>query len=173
MSTSTSPSGSAFGAFLASQLELPYRMVTMLAADFTDEESKQRAGDSKPLVWYIAHVTITKNYALKLFDPGYESVVSEEFLKRFGRGSDGSADFGDAPSKDELLAQLAKIHDRARDFVSRLSLEDMEREANGDVSHPLFAKLGSAFTLVASHDAYHAGQIANLRRAMGKDPLFG
>jgi uncharacterized damage-inducible protein DinB len=155
------------------QLDLPYRMVTALAADFTDEQAKEAGDGRKPLVWYLAHVIIARNGLLKIYAGGGDEAVTKEFVDRFGRGSDGAADFSDAPGKAELLEIYTRVHERAKEFVASLSPADMGREAQMDVGHPLFKMLGSALTLNASHDAYHAGQIAVLRRSMGKDPLFG
>jgi hypothetical protein len=172
MAKPSSTPASAFGAHLVTQLDLPYRMILALAKDFTDEEARQAAGGNKPLVWYLGHTTITKDSVLSLYT-GSESALSEEYRGRFGRGSDGSADFGDAPAKEELLATFKDVHGRLREFLSSLEPEDMSRPAGREAFHPLLSTLGSAVALVVAHDGYHAGQIAVLRRAMGKDPLFG
>lgn len=173
MSSSAPTSESHFGAHLSRQLDLPYQMICKLADDFTDEQAKQRVGDSKPLVWFLAHVIITRNYFLTLYGGGGDEAVDAAFVARFGRGSDGAADMTDSPSKGELLAIFERITERARALVATLAPEDLDREAEGDVRHPLFKTLGTAITLVTAHDGYHAGQIGVLRRSMGKDPLFG
>lgn len=172
MSTPASPSGSAFGAHLVTQLKFPYRMLVALCEDFSDEEARQSVGGNKALVWYLGHVTIAVDYLLMLYT-GAESAISKENRKRFGRGSDGMADFSDAPSKDEMVALFEDVHKRLMGFLETLAPEDMQREAAGETVIPMFAKLGTAISLVVAHDGYHAGQIAVLRRAMGKDPLFG
>ena len=153
------------------QYEIPCRMVSALAEDFTEEEATRPVGDLKPLVWYLGHIATTDNYFLTLY-AGEETALSAEYLKRFGKGSDGAADFGDA-SKAEMLELLATLRGKVRDFVATLEPEDFAREPATEVHHPLFKSCGAALALVVSHAAYHAGQIANLRRAMGKDPLFG
>lgn len=153
------------------QYEIPCRMVSALADDFTDEEATSRAGDFKPLVWYLGHIATTDNYFLTLFG-GQETALDDEYLKRFGRGSDGEADFSDA-SKAELLELLETLRGKVRDLVATLEPEDFSRAPDREVLHPLFKSCGSALALVVSHCAYHAGQIASLRRAMGKDPMFG
>jgi uncharacterized damage-inducible protein DinB len=173
MSSSAASQDLTFGAHLRMQLDLPYRMITALAADFTEEQAKEAGDGRKPLVWYLGHVIIARNGLLKLFAGGGDEAVTREFAERFGRGSDGSADFSDAPGKAELLEIYTRIQERATEFVSTLAPEDMGREPDREAPHPLFKTLGMALTLNASHDAYHAGQIGVLRRAMGKDPLFG
>ena len=161
----------AFTAHILRQYALPRRMIAALADDFTDEQATTRAGGQKPLVWYLGHVAITDNYFLKLYGDG-AAALSEEHLKRYGRGSDGHAEFSDA-SKADMIALLDTLAERVRATLSSLSAEDLDRETSEEVLHPLFKTLGSALSLVVAHAAYHAGQIGDLRREMGKDPLFG
>lgn len=161
---------SPFAKHLFTQYEVTRRMIAALAEDFTEEEATRRAGESKPLVWYLGHVATSENALLKYF--GGESHLPAEHFKRFGRGSDGGADFGDA-SKAEMLELLSTLRRRVKEFLFALTPEDLSREAAEEVAHPLFANLSSAISLIVAHNGYHAGQIADLRRAMGKNPLFG
>ena len=170
--SSSKPSVTPFAEHLFRQYDLSHKMVTTLADDFTAEEARQSAGGLKPLVWYLGHLAVTKTFFLGLY-AGHQSTLSDEHMKRYNRGSDpSSVDFSDA-DKDELLALLKSLRAETKTFILSLTPEDLAREAPTEVAHPLFKTLGSALALVCSHDAYHAGQIGALRRAMGKDPLFG
>jgi uncharacterized damage-inducible protein DinB len=156
---------------LLRQYEMPRRMVLALSGDFTDEEATRPAGGQKPLVWYLGHIALTDNYLLTLFGDE-SSALTAEHNERFGRGSDGHADFSDA-SKAEMLDILEATRGRVTALLSSLAPEDLDREARGEAVHPSFKTLGSALALVVSHCAYHAGQIGDLRREMGKNPMFG
>ena len=168
---SSAAASPAFTAHLLRQYEIPRRMIAAMADDFSDEQATARAGAQKPLVWYLGHVAVTDNYFLRLYGEG-DSALSDEHINRFGRGSDGHADFSDA-SKADMLALLETLGNRMRAAISALDAGDLERETSEEVLHPIFKTLGGALALVVSHAAYHAGQIADLRREMGKDPLFG
>ena len=161
----------AFTAHLLRQYEIPRRMIAAMADDFSDEQATARAGNQKPLVWYLGHVAVTDNYFLRLYGEG-GSALSDEHISRFGRGSDGHADFSDA-SKADMLALFETLGKRVRATISALDAADLERETSEEVLHPVFKTLGSALALVVAHAGYHAGQIGDLRREMGKDPLFG
>ena len=76
---------------LLSHYEMVRGMVSRLAEDFTAEEAVTRAGDLKPLVWYLGHIAQTEAFFLKLFGDT-DVALSEEHVTRFGRGSDGSLD---------------------------------------------------------------------------------
>ena len=167
---SSPASTSAFSKHLFTQYEVTRRMIAALAEDFTDEEAIKPAGGCKPLVWYLGHVATSENALLKYF--GGESILDADHFKRYGRGSDGGADFSDA-SKAQMLELLSTLRGRMKEFLFALTPDDLSREANEEVLHPLFANLSSAISLIVAHNGYHAGQIADLRRAMGKNPLFG
>lgn len=168
---SSAATESAFSRQLIRQFEMPRRMIAALVQDFTEEEARQAPEGQKSLVWYLGHVATAANYFMVLYS-GQESLLPKEHHDEFGRGSSGHPDLGDA-TKESLVALNNTLAERVVAFLATLGPDDAERKAEGDVQHPLFATLGSAIALVVSHDAYHAGQIANLRRAMGKDPLFG
>ncbi len=168
---SSPATSSPFTTHLLRQYEMPRRMLATLAEDFSEEDATRGVGNQKPLVWYLGHVAVTDNYFLTLYG-GHESALSEEQLKRFGRGSDGHADFSDA-SKAEAIELLATLRERIRALISSLAPEDLDRETSDEARHPAFKTLGGALALIISHCGYHTGQVADLRREMGKDPMFG
>lgn len=169
--SSSQPSPSLFAEHLLRQFEMPRRMLAALADDFTDEEATTPVAGLKPLVWYLGHTLVSEAYFLQLY-AGKTGLLDEEHMKRFGRGSNGEADLSDV-KKADLVAAQDRLHGEMKAFLLTLTPEDLSREAEGDVAHPLFKTLGAAISLVVAHDAYHSGQIADLRRAMGKNPLFG
>jgi uncharacterized damage-inducible protein DinB len=167
---SSAASTSTFNQHLFRQFDIAHGMVVRSAEDFTQEEAIARPDGQKPLVWYLAHLLITEGFFCDIYAGG--SFVSPEFHARFGRGSDASQDCSDV-SKDELLATLAETREAVKSLLFSLEPDDLERPAPIEVAHPIFKTLGSALALVVAHNGYHAGQIAVLRRAMGKDGLFG
>src|SRR3982750_3717983 len=106
----SAPSPTTLTKQLRKQFDMSRGMVARLARDFTPEEATQRAGGQKPLVWYLFHIAATDNYFLTLFG-GADSALTDEQLERYGRGSNGEADFADA-SLEEVLALLDTLRDR-------------------------------------------------------------
>ena len=90
---SSAPSASTFNQHLVRQFDLAHAMVMRSAEDFTQEEAVARPDGQKPLVWYLAHLLITEGYFCDIY--AGTKVVSPEFHKRFGRGSDASQDCSD------------------------------------------------------------------------------
>jgi len=169
MSATSSPS--AFTQHLTHQYDLPRAMIDRMAADFSSEEATREAGGQKSLVWYLGHIAITDNYFLTLYGDS-ASALPKEFVDRFGRGSHGHEDFT-GTSKDEVVSLLATLADRVRAVIATLAPEDLARATEQADVHPRFKTLGSALALIVAHAGYHAGQIGDLRRELGKEALFG
>jgi hypothetical protein len=72
-----------------------------------------------------------------------------------------------------MVEVLGTLRDRIREVLGPLTYDDMAREPERPIDHPAFNNLGTAIALISAHNAYHAGQIALLRRAMGKSAQFG
>lgn len=167
---STAEPANALTTQMKRQFEVSRRMVDALISDFTQEEATARVGDFKPLVWYLGHMIVTEHAWLELHR-GVKSGIPDGHMDRFGRGSDGSADFSDAKLAD-LVDVMKSLRKRVRDEISALEPGDLEHEATVEVFEPLKIS-GNAFALMCAHNAYHAGQIQLLRRAMGKPATFG
>lgn len=150
--------------------EFSRRMLDELLTGFTAEEAVARVGDFKPLVWYLGHIAVAEDGWLQLHR-GAATLLPKGHSERYTRGSDGAADFSDA-SLDEMTALLATLRQRMKAAIAEVDAADLERETPVDTFAPL-KQCGNAFALICSHNAYHAGQIQLLRRAMGKTATFG
>ncbi len=160
-----------FGRQLVRNYELGRRMLASLTEDFSDEDAHVRIEPLKPLVWYLGHIAVAESTLLHLyFDQDHP--FSTDHLKKYGRGSDGRADFSDA-NMGEMLEMLGLLRDRVRAALGTLTYEDMERAPSRQIEHPAFNTLGTASALISAHNAYHAGQIALLRSSLGKGAKFG
>lgn len=168
---STAGSKTDFGRQMVRGYEIGRRMVASLVEDFSDEEAQKRVNALKPLVWYLAHIVVSESTLLDLyFDQ--RPTVSGEFMDRFGRGSDGSGDFSDMQVA-EMRTLLDGTRERMRAALGTMTSDDTERTPAREIEHPAFGTLGVAAALISHHNAYHAGQIALIRTALGKDRKFG
>ena len=93
----------------------------------------------------------------------------------FGIGSKPTADANAYPTRDEILAEIGKVHAAALEYVKSLSAEDLDKRPPGidqlpERAQALFATVGKCIFGHVSHASGHAGQISMLRRLMGKEP---
>ncbi|MET9499270.1 DinB family protein [Streptomyces sp. NPDC006552] len=168
------PVPQAVGLHLAQALDVGYDLVLTLTDGFDDETALQAPDGHKPLVWFLGHLACAKDYFSTLHQ-GTPKAVTEEFSDNFADGTD--TDFTYVPPLAEMVEIYRTAHQRIRDFVVGLAPEDFARRSalfpDGNMGEyaEQFATLGKALALTQMHDSFHAGQIAQLRPALGMDSL--
>jgi uncharacterized damage-inducible protein DinB len=125
------------------------------------------------IAWQVGHITVAE-YSLCLRrvrgrTAADESLISDTFIEAFKMGSKPAAESEKNPPLDEILRVFEAVHQQSVDELS------VRREAELDEPlaepHPRFKTKLSAVEFSALHEMVHAGQIAMLRRLMGKPPL--
>ena len=96
---------------------------------------------------------------------GAEQWLPDDWEARFGYGSTPSSDPSQYPDKSEMLALLAKAASRLREVLLAAD-ESVLEQSLPDESLPTMGHL--LIQVVVGHTAYHAGQLAIWRRAIGK-----
>lgn len=122
--------------------------------------------------WIIGHLAVTEGelYGMINGDPNPLAYWNELFEP----GTEPSDDAQHYPPYDELLAKFREMRSRTLRLLDELSEEDLDR-APKEVfpgGEELFPTVGQVFTLIAMHQEFHIGQLADTRRAAGRKPLF-
>lgn len=170
MSTSTAVTQPELRSYLLHHFDLAYGMVLELAEDFDEATCRTAPAPHKPLVWFLGHLTCATDYFSTLHQ-GTESAVTPEFSATFA-GND-TTDFSGSPSLAEMLALFNHVHERARGFIAGLAPEDLARDTEMEpFGDDRLKNLGMALSIIQMHDAYHCGQLACLRVALGKSVPF-
>lgn len=123
-------------------------------------------------VWQVGHVASSQIVLVHMRCLGlsYTDFAPESFREAFGRGSQPSNDRSVYPRVADLMETFERIHSDAIRRVRELTEADLARPAVGD-PHPLFKTREGAVATAALHEVFHAGQIAVIRRALGRSPL--
>jgi hypothetical protein len=126
------------------------------------------------VAWQVAHLAVGE-YWLALNRvrgrrPEDDALISEAFLKQFGRESVPDPNPANSPSPAEIRSVLDRVHDRVLHEVPSFS----ETELDVPVSRPhlMFQTKIGALEWCSQHEMVHAGQIGLLRRLHGKPTLW-
>lgn len=130
---------------------------------FTHEESviaPQPAGNCAN--WVLGHVIVHRDAVLEML--GAERLWTQAEGDPYGYGSK-PLEAKDARPFEELRADLKKAHERL--------MRTLETKAESDLMTEIPTKsgpitLGQRIGFLAFHEGYHVGQIALLRRIVGK-----
>lgn len=143
-----------------------------LVADLSDEEMiLQPPGVPNHAAWTVGHVI--HSYQAIAGALGVSPWLPDTWEPVFGYGS-SPRDVVDSAyaSKDILMTQFAEACDRLRGALLSTEESRLRDPLPDPESSETFASTADALVqVVAAHTAYHAGQLAAWRRAIGREPV--
>ncbi len=159
--------------FIKSGLESSKGWATGLLEDMQDAPLTIPTpnGGNHPL-WVLGHLTYSESF---LFD---EAILGKpnrfaEWGELFGAGSTPVAEADRYPSMSDLFSQWETIRAEAVAHLESLTPDDLDQRSHAPEEYgPMFATVGSCYGAMTGHPQYHAGQVADARRAAGKPLLF-
>lgn len=141
-----------------------------LIEDVTPEEALYTIdGYANHILWLAGHIASSANTKLRLL--GKESMLPDGWAELFKRGAEFHADSSVYPSFDEVKTKVDEIYDAVMKAADEIDSAKFEDEV--EVVPEWKENRMNALLFFSLHEFYHAGQIAVLRRTLGKDRTFG
>lgn len=137
-------------------------------ADLSDEDIVlQPTGVPNHAAWTLGHVIYScQAMAGELGVPPW---LPADWESRFGYGSSPTAVVSQRPSKAALLTALGEASKRLRAALLGMDQISLAEPLPDEQARELLPTKGHALLqVVAAHTAYHAGQLAVWRRAIGR-----
>lgn len=162
-------------AVIKASLEQSRQWVMALMGDMADAQTTFPTpnGGNHPL-WVLGHVVHSEASMIPTFVLGEQSHPLTKWDKLFGMGSEPSADASQYPSIDELMAEFEKVRAGTLQVLDSYSEADLDKPSKApEELAVMFGTVGQCFASLGLHCAFHAGQVADARRAAGKKPVFG
>ncbi len=160
-------------AVLKAQLDMSRQWLMALLADVEGAEvtAPTPNGGNHPL-WALGHIIHSEAGILNGFVLGRPSPLAR-WDRLFGKGSRPVNDISVYPSLTELLAEFDRVRGETLNVLSEMSESDLDRPSKAPTHlSSLFGTIGQCFAIIGLHACFHAGQIADARRAAGKKPVF-
>lgn len=128
-------------------------------------------GGNHPL-WVLGHLVRAESDLLDGFILGKPNRFPElEGL--FSMGTTPGDDAGQYPSMDELMKKFEEIRSATLAHLETLSDEDLDQKSHAPEDFgAFFGTVGACFAAMTTHMSFHAGQVADARRAAGRKPLM-
>jgi uncharacterized damage-inducible protein DinB len=147
--------------------EATLKFVEQSVADLPDPEMvEQPGGVPNHGMWTLGHLVYScQGIAAEL---GAGNWLPDHWESDFGYGSTPSPDPSRYPTKTEMLSLLTDAAGRLRQLLLAADDSVLSRPLH-DETFPTLSHL--LFQVVVAHTAYHAGQLAMWRRALGKQPV--
>lgn len=152
---------------LVHTLEATVKFAAQLVADLPDPQMvEQPKGTPNHGAWTLGHIVHScEGMATEL---GAKAWLPDDWESVFGYGSKPLPDLQGYPPKHELLALLSDAASRLSGTLLSMD-ESILEQPLPDASLPTMRHL--LLQVVVAHTAYHAGQLAVWRGALGKRPI--
>ena len=152
-------------------LNTNHRAVRQMIEDITEEESMVTGKDNlNHIRWQTGHLVVSDRLIIPALGAEYP-LPEIDWKPLFARGSKISRKSDDYPSMIQLRERLFDIYDNQLTALEKVDSSILEKEIEFFPGFKMKAAEGSLF--FCQHEFYHAGQIAQLRRILGRSGLFG
>lgn len=156
---------------LAEQLQGSRDWTLTVIADLQgDDWSFQPAPGAQHALWICGHLASAQNTLIFKRCLGRDE-LSAEFCAHFPIGAPVLALGGHPfPSPQEVRDQMDAMQAKTVEAITGMDdtkLAEPAFEAEGK-THPHYSTVGGAISHLSRHEAFHAGQLALLRRLLGK-----
>jgi len=137
--------------------------------DLSDEELLKSPGRrSNSMLWNAGHITTSRCLLLNMLGEQMEIPWPE----LFGRGAKRVDDPRELPALDEILSIWRDVTDRLMRTFEEPSEAKLEEKT--PINFPVADKtIRGGISFLAYHEACHIGQLAYLRKWLGKGQLVG
>jgi hypothetical protein len=142
-----------------------------LVADLSDEDMVlQPEGVPNHAAWTLGHVV--HSCEAMASELGVESWLPADWETNFGYGSSPGSVNPRYTTKPALLASLQDAGKRLRSALLRIDERTLSNPLPDEKAREVMSTIGHALVqVIAAHTAFHAGQLAAWRRAIGRQPV--
>ena len=162
--------------FLAEQLDGSRDWTLRLIADLKGDDwtFQPSPGLAHPL-WLCGHLASSENLLIQVRCLGEKGPLDPAFAEHFPIGGPvQSAREHDYPPVQVVLDTMKSVHEQTLRAVRGMSdalLAEPAFAADGKTPHPHYRDKAGVVAHCSRHEGFHAGQIATIRRLLGKSYL--
>lgn len=160
--------------FIKTSLEMSKSWIMSLAADIEQAPLTVPTpnGGNHPL-WCIGHLAYSEANLVQCYVRGEANPLAD-WADRFGQGSKPSQNAADYPPMRDVMAKFEEIRGATMGLLDTLSDQDLDAASHAPAEmKDWFGTVGQCLAAVVIHSSFHGGQIADARRAAGREPLMG
>jgi uncharacterized damage-inducible protein DinB len=140
--------------------------------DLKGEPLAQPFPSANHALWVVGHLAVAEGSIPTVLFGEPNPVAHWEPL--FAPGSKPSTNPADYPPFEEVLATFKKLRARNLQILEELGEDGLSRPSKQTLPgmEELQGTAGKALLLIALHQMFHAGQAADVRRALQRKPVF-
>ncbi len=160
--------------FIATALEGGRMWIEAMLGDIdgVDAVAPPTPNGGNHALWVLGHLAVAESAIFNGYIRGAAPTLTE-WEPLFGMGSRPVSDVSKYPGKAELLAKFQAARAETLAYLRSITDADLDRPSHAAEHKEMFGTVGRCFAVLVNHQMFHAGQVADVRRALGKKPVFG
>ena len=161
--------------FIKDSLETSKGSLMGFFADLKDEQLVQPTSNGgNHALWILGHLVVSESTVMHNIVLGIESSPVDDWKPLFGHGSEPKTDASIYPSYDELLEAWEQVRAHTLKTLATFTDDDLDNPAPGCPEEwaSWFGTIGKVFTAKIIHPTMHYGQLADIRRSLGRELLM-
>ncbi len=155
---------------LAFEFQSGQNAIKRLLDDISEDESLFHFGKScNPIRWQAGHLTWCADYVVWLL--GGDKTLPDNWTAIFEYGAILPEDDSVFPSYGEICGKLYELQNKINGLLDNIDEDRFAEEV--ELGKDWRMNRLNALHFFCRHDYYHAGQIAILRKQLGRERTFG
>ncbi|MDX1945090.1 MAG: DinB family protein [Pirellulaceae bacterium] len=157
---------------IQASMDMSLMVFNTYLSDLSDADLMVRPGPGcNHTAWQLGHLIAAEVALLNDVCPGAGAQLPAGFAEKHAKDKAGSDDAGQFHTKQEYLDLFAKV--RAATLAALAALPEARLDEPGpERFRQMFPTVGQMLVLIGTHPMMHAGQIAVVRRKLGKPVLI-
>jgi len=161
--------------FIKTSLDLSRNSILGLLDDLKDQPLAQPTiNGGNHAHWILGHLVCSESVIMHTIVLGNTTSPHDHLQPLFGHGTQPSTDASGYPSFDDLLAQWEEVRAFTLKTLDSFSDQDLDKPAPGcpEEWKSWFGSIGQTFTTQIIHPTMHYGQLTDIRKSLGREPLM-
>lgn len=158
---------------LRQNLELTESMTMPIFADLRDMPLAAASPGGNHALWIYGHLAYCEGLIARQFLLGEPNELAD-WAPIFGPGSRPEEDADSFPAWDEIAAKFRLGRDQTLAWLAVHDDDDLDAPCSAppEGMEEVFVNRGACLSVVISHWWNHRGQLCDIRKALGRAPIF-
>lgn len=162
--------------FIRMSMTASKEMSLMLINDLKDQPLAQpTAKGGNHAMWILGHLAYIESVMIHQLIQGKDTCTLAHHKEIFDADGEPSTDPSIYPSFDQLFEDYTAARDETKAYLDSITQDDLHKPALGcpEDWKPYFGTVAQCLDFIAHHPSLHFGQLADIRKSLGRKPIFG
>jgi hypothetical protein len=153
---------------IISNLHSSRYIMTRYLQDLSDADLLVRPHpDAHHSAWQLGHLILSECHMVRGVSPQYAFDLPTECIAKHDKAAASRSQLADFYTKDTYLSLMEQVREATFSAVKHFSQDDLSLPGP-EAMRSYAPKVGSVFLAIANHEMMHSGQLAVVRRVLGK-----